>query len=173
MSTPAVPDSVLDASLGQVLMRAARLYNERAVARVQRQREPRLRLAHTQLFPHLSAAGVRPTALARRLGISKQAVSPLVDDLLAWGLVERVDDPGDRRAWLIRLTPAGVAAILDGLTVLRGIEAELEAELGVEATRTLHQGLVAAMRVLESPESGAFSPEPESAAAATTPPRPR
>ncbi len=146
---PAVPPEVLRASFGQVLMRTARLYNELAIARVQADRDPRIRVAHTALFPHLSTAGIRPTELAKRLGVSKQAVAPLVDDLLAWGMVERVDDPVDGRAWLIRLTPQGGAAILDGLKILGGIEAKLRDELGGERMVALHAALTDAMDVLE------------------------
>lgn len=150
MSEGTVPESVLRASFGQVLLRAARLYNELAIARVQAQREPRLRLAHTALFPHLSAAGIRQTELAKRVGVTKQAIAPLVDDLLEWGMVERVDDPTDRRAWRLRLTPAGAAAMLDGLQILGGIEAMLRAELGDAQVRELHAGLLTVSDLLES-----------------------
>ena len=145
----AVPPEVLRASFGQVLLKAARLYNELAIARVQRERDPRIRLAHTTLFPHLSLSGIRPTDLAKRVGVSKQAVAPLVDDLLDWGMLERVDDPADGRAWLVRLTPEGGAAILDGLKILGGIEAKLRAELGDERMSALHGALSDTMDLLE------------------------
>lgn len=34
-------------------------------------------------------------------------VTGLTDQLVRDGLVERVDDPEDRRSYLVRLTPAG------------------------------------------------------------------
>ncbi len=143
-----VPESTLRGSLGQSLFRAARLYNEAAIAKVQT-REPRLRLAHTLLFPHLGGAGIRPTELARRLGISKQAVGPLVDDLVGWGMLERTADPHDGRATVVRLTEAGGAAILDGLSVLREVEAGLRADLGDAAIDTLHTTLLQVTDALE------------------------
>jgi len=143
-----VPESVLRGSLGQVLFRAARLYNEAAIQAVQR-REPRLRVAHTLLFPHLGGAGIRPTELARRLGISKQAVGPLLDDLVGWGMLERTADPRDGRATVVRLTEAGGAAILDGLAVLRDIEAGLRADLGDATVDTLHTTLLQVTDTLE------------------------
>ncbi len=147
--TPPVPTEVLRASLGQVLFRTARLFNELAVLRVQRDREPRLRLAHTTLFPHLDAKGVRPTHIAKQLGVSKQAVGPLLNDLVEWGMIERFADPADGRAVLVRLTPHGGAAILDGLRVLRSVEALLRDELGEGEVEALHAGLAAAMDVLD------------------------
>jgi DNA-binding MarR family transcriptional regulator len=134
------------------LFRAARLFNEAAIARVQQVAEPRLRQAHTQLFPHLTTAGVRATDLAKKLGISKQAVGVLLDDLAAWGMVDRVPDPADRRAQLVRLTPHGGAAMLHGLTVLQGITAELESDLGPDRLRDLHAGLLALVDALERRE---------------------
>jgi DNA-binding MarR family transcriptional regulator len=133
-----------------MLFRAARLYNELAVARVQARAEPRFRIAHTSLFPHLDTEGRRLTELARRVGSSKQAVGPLVDDLVAWGVVERVPDPADRRAALVRLTARGGAALLDGLAVLAGIEGELRAALGAERTASLHANLLAVMDQLDA-----------------------
>lgn len=153
MTDPKVPEAVLRGSVGQVLFRAARLYNEAAIARVQA-REPRLRLAHTSLFPHLSAKGVRPTELARRLGISKQAVGPLVDDLVSWGMLERAPDPTDGRANVVRLTDAGGAAILDGLAVLGEVEAELRAALGNEPIDTLHRTLLHVTDTLAAGKAG-------------------
>lgn len=50
---------------------------------------------------------VRLTDLHRRVLLSQPALSRLVDRLVARGLVERCDDPGDRRAVRITLTARG------------------------------------------------------------------
>ena len=152
---PAVPPPQLRGSLGQVLFRTARLYNELAIARVQAQREPRFRMAHTQLFPHLDTRGVRLTELARRTGTSKQAVGQLVNDLVDWGVVERVPEPGDRRAALVRLTPLGGEALLDGLRVLAQIEADLAGAVGRNQLLELHAALLHVMDHLEATLAGA------------------
>ena len=100
------------ASTGQLLLRAARLLDERALARLAAiPGAPPVRPAHTRLFPHLSFTGVRATTLAKRLGVTKQAVAPLLAELVAWGLVEQVPDPADRRATLVRFTHDGLAAL--------------------------------------------------------------
>src|SRR5690348_16870172 len=71
----------------QLLFKAARLLDEAALARVAEQRGGlRLRRSHTALFPHIDLAGTRITDLAERLGVSKQAVSQLVDDLEELGV---------------------------------------------------------------------------------------
>lgn len=50
---------------------------------------------------------VRLTDLHRRVLLSQPALSRMVDRLVARGLVERCDDPGDGRAVRIALTDAG------------------------------------------------------------------
>jgi DNA-binding MarR family transcriptional regulator len=57
------------------------------------------------------------------LGTSKQAVSKLVDGMVAAGYAERVTDPGDARAKLIGLSADGRALLAD----VEEIWAELEA----------------------------------------------
>ena len=122
--------SALPRSTFELLLRAARLVNERAVRQLQRTGATRLRLAHTALLPHISEAGIRQTALADRLGVTKQAIGPLVDDLAREGLVERIDDPSDRRAKLVRWTHAGRQALRHGLGVLADLERVLAREVG-------------------------------------------
>ncbi len=50
---------------------------------------------------------IRQIALAEAMGIEGPSLVPLLDALENDGLVERLCDPEDRRAKLVRLTPAG------------------------------------------------------------------
>jgi len=65
--------------------------------------------AFASLLLQLDATGVRPTTLAQRVGITKQAVSQLVRELEARDYVEQVPDATDTRAKIVRLTENGVA----------------------------------------------------------------
>src|SRR5919108_2976877 len=51
-------------------------------------------------------AGCRMGELARRLGVTRAAVSQLADQLQALGLIERTSDPEDRRAVVVVPTDA-------------------------------------------------------------------
>jgi DNA-binding MarR family transcriptional regulator len=51
--------------------------------------------------------GLRMNALSRYLMVTGGNVTGLTDQLVAEGLVQRSDDPQDRRALIVRLTPAG------------------------------------------------------------------
>jgi DNA-binding MarR family transcriptional regulator len=134
----------------QVLFKVARLLDEEAIARVtQQQGAPRLRRSHTSLLPHLDLQGTRITDLAERLGVSKQAVSQLVDDLEALGVVAREPDPDDARARRVVFTARGQKGLLDGLAVLRALEAELARAIGREHMQALREGLLAVHDHLE------------------------
>lgn len=140
------------ASLAQVLFKTARLLNEDGIARLRQLSGHNLRVAHTSLFPHIDLDGTRLTELARRVGISKQAVGQLVDELQAMGALERVPDPSDGRAKLIRFSAQGQQGLMAGLAVLGQIEGELADALGRERTDRLHADLLALLDHLESAE---------------------
>lgn len=134
----------------QVLFKVARLLDEQALARVaQQQGAPRLRRSHTSLLPHLDLEGTRITDLAERLGISKQAVSQLVDDLEELGVVAREPDPEDARARRVVFTARGRTGLLQGLQVLRDLEAELARAVGAARMRELREALLAVHDQLE------------------------
>ncbi|MDO9159348.1 MAG: helix-turn-helix domain-containing protein [Burkholderiaceae bacterium] len=63
--------------------------------------------AHIHVMRHLPLAGERLTVLAQRADMSKQAMGDLLDQCVAWGLVERKADPHDRRARRVVFTHLG------------------------------------------------------------------
>jgi DNA-binding MarR family transcriptional regulator len=145
-------EAIRDAATLQLLFKAARLANERALARAAAGAPaPPVGPAHTALFPHLDFEGIRLTELAAKVGVSKQAVGQLVDDLAALGMVERVADPSDKRAKRIRFSRRGYAALLHGLGVLRDVEADLGAAIGTRRMRELHATLKLLIAALERP----------------------
>lgn len=138
------------ASTVQLLFKAARLLNERAIAEARRRTNKPLRTAHTNLLPHLDLDGTRLTDLAARLEVSKQAAGQLIDELVEMGFVERAPDPTDARAKLVKLSAAGRAGIFQGLAVLKEIEADLRKEVGGDAMRTIHEALAVIVAAEES-----------------------
>ena len=138
------------ASVAQLLFKCARLVNERAIAQVNDQPQAiLLRPSHTNLFPHLDFEGVRITELARRLDITKQAVSQTIAELEMMDVVETIPDPTDRRARLARFTDKGRQAIGQGLNVLKSIETDLEKKIGTPHFDALRSALLALEAVLE------------------------
>jgi DNA-binding MarR family transcriptional regulator len=90
-----------------------------------------IRPAHGCVFGFIDrGGGVRLTALADRSGLTKQAVGEAVADLERLGYVERVPDPSDGRAKIIRLTERGGQAAAAAEEIFVDIERRFAAEVG-------------------------------------------
>lgn len=138
-------------SLGFLLVRAGQLWSERVLAIVNAEAgAPVVREAHTRLFPHLLVeGGVRITELAKVLGVTKQAVQPLVAELTELGLVRLEADPSDARARRVHLTDHGVAAMVHGTGVLLRVEAEIAPQLAARDVAALKRSLAKLLPILE------------------------
>jgi len=82
-----------------------------------------LEAAHLNVFQYPGPQGTRPSELATRLRITKQALNYLLGELERLGYLERRPDPDDLRSKRIALTRRGGSAIL----VIRDAVAEMEA----------------------------------------------
>jgi DNA-binding MarR family transcriptional regulator len=96
-----------------------------------------IRPAHGRVFETVSGEGSRITDMAGAALLTKQAMQYLVDDLERLGYAERLADPADRRAKLVRLTPRGRQAVLVARDAIKLAEREWEARLGEEKMRQL------------------------------------
>lgn len=134
----------------QLLFKAARLLNERAIERIRLRTDEPVRIAHTTVLPHVDLEGTRLTELARRLGVTKQAAGQVVDELEEMGFLERVPDPNDARAKLVRFSKKGQKAMLEGLQVLGELEGEMRDRIGEAKMRTLHESLAVVIASIEA-----------------------
>ena len=98
---------------------------------------PMATMAVNQVMMLIDADGTTVAELARRAGIAKQSMAESVAHLEAWGLVERVPHPGDRRARLVRLTAEGWDAVRVGFGVATAIERRWARLLGAPAVHEL------------------------------------
>jgi DNA-binding MarR family transcriptional regulator len=95
-------------------------------------------LAQARLFARLPEEGIRLTDLAESAQVTKQTAGFLVDQLQAAGYVERVPDPSDARARLVRVAPRGER--------LRTVAARVEEEVTAEWTEHLGRRDMAELR---------------------------
>jgi len=70
-----------------------------------------LEAAHLNVFQYPGPQGARPTELATRLRISKQALNYLLGELERLDYLERRPDPDDMRSKRVALTRRGTSAI--------------------------------------------------------------
>jgi DNA-binding MarR family transcriptional regulator len=137
--------------VAQLLLRCARLVSERALSRVSSRADAiPVRGSHSNLLSQLDAEGTRSTELARRLEISKQAVSQSIAELELMDIVETIPDPTDGRARLVRVTDKGRHAIAQSLAALHGVETELQKAIGKSRFEALHDGLTVLEALLET-----------------------
>jgi DNA-binding MarR family transcriptional regulator len=100
-----------------------------------------IRSAHLPVIRALSSNpnGLRATELATYARITKQSTGYLVDNLSEGGYVERVPDPTDQRAKIVRLTPRGWTAGRTILTTVREVEADWAQRVGVARMQCLRK----------------------------------
>jgi DNA-binding MarR family transcriptional regulator len=130
-------------NLGQLLLRAFRWFDESLIAALHAAGWPELTRAHSLVFAHLDPGGTRTAEIARRAGISRQAVHQTVQELQRLGLVRLVPDPTNRSAKLVVPTDRGQASIRVAKATLANLEEELAQRLGRDRVRALRQALEA------------------------------
>lgn len=107
-----------------------------------------VRPAHFAVFQHMRPGGSRATELAELAQITKQSMGYLVDYLETREYVERVPDPADGRAQLVRLTPRGQDLARAARAIIERVEADWGRRLGaprLEQLRGLLRDLVASL----------------------------
>jgi DNA-binding MarR family transcriptional regulator len=108
-----------------------------------------LTLAQMRIAARLDPGGTRLTTLADSAQVTKQTAGFLVDQLQRGGYVDRVADPTDARARLVRLSGRG----LEVQTLARGVERQVldewTAHLGEDRMRALRGALVALREITD------------------------
>lgn len=105
-------------------------------------------LAHIAVLRYPGPDGERPSVLAERAGISKQAMNRLLGSLEDLGYLKRTDASDEGRARIVLFTRRGHAAWMKVIEILSDIEREWIAELGKKDFAQLKKLLI---RVWESP----------------------
>jgi len=100
------------------------------------------RAVHHTVMAHVTFDGIRLTELAKRAGVTKQAMSELVSDLVALGYLETRPDPLDGRAKLITFAARGADAVRAANRTFEDLDRALKNQLGPRALRDLRRGLL-------------------------------
>lgn len=103
-----------------------------------------------RLIQRMAPGGSRLTDLAEQAHITKQSAGFLVDRLVQTGYVERVPDPTDARARLIRAAPRGERAIAEAAGIVARVEAEWTAYLGARDMAALRR-ILTRLRTITDP----------------------
>jgi DNA-binding MarR family transcriptional regulator len=91
-----------------------------------------LRLVHETVVMPIELSGARLVDIARRRGVSKNAIGQLANELETLGYVRRDADPEDGRAKRLRFTDQGIGMMLDVIQSEKGVEQEIVKLIGDE-----------------------------------------
>ncbi|KAF1023922.1 MAG: hypothetical protein GAK30_00289 [Paracidovorax wautersii] len=115
---------------GRVLSNALRRFEERVLALMSEAGHAQTRRSHVNLTRHLDLEGTRITELARRAAMTNAAMTELIDQCETLGLVERLQDPADKRVRIVRFTAAGLEWLDVFGWAVGEAQAEMEADIG-------------------------------------------
>ena len=124
------PLKTADMLIGALLRVPAQAIHRRVINELNAAGFEELRVPHMAVLQFPGPDGVRPSTLAERAGMSKQAMNQLLRSLEDLGYITRSDAPDEGRARIIRFTKRGRAAYSKVHEILRDIEREWRAELG-------------------------------------------
>jgi DNA-binding MarR family transcriptional regulator len=109
-----------------------------------------LRQSHFDLFRYPGPDGRTPTELAEHMGLSKQALNPLLNELQAMGYLTRQTTDRDKRTRILTLTPRG----LDLVTAIREALEQLEAATHDRLGPRRYQALLSALADIQDHSRG-------------------
>jgi DNA-binding MarR family transcriptional regulator len=102
----------------------------------------KLRATHNHVLRHLDEGGTRASVIAERAGLTRQAITQIVDELEQAGVVTREPDPDDGRAKRVVYTTKGRKAFGESRARIEAIERRWREQLGPAR----YEELVAALR---------------------------
>ena len=125
------------------LLSAVYWFDEALQATLKEAGIPNVSRAQSMLIANISAGEHRATRIARNLGVTRQAISLMLSELEARGIVELLPDPEDRRARIVRLAEQANGTRRAASKALHYLELKLVERIGLPA----YHGLRDAMRM--------------------------
>jgi DNA-binding MarR family transcriptional regulator len=135
-----LPDTTARAgpeNLAILLREPFRAMTDRLQRRLAERGHPQVRAAHGAVLQFLDDAGTRVGVLAERAAMTKQSMAELVAHLEAHGYVERIPDPADGRARLVRATARGREVFGLARELVEEVDRELAETMGAKKMRRL------------------------------------
>jgi DNA-binding MarR family transcriptional regulator len=131
-----------DPGIGVLLFIANRELEHRAYAAVVAAGITDITLAQARVASRIGPQGTRVSDLAAQARVTKQSAAFLVEQLEAAGYVERVPDPSDRRARLVRLTSRADPVVSAAGAEVEQVLAEWRDHVGADRLQDLHDVLL-------------------------------
>jgi DNA-binding MarR family transcriptional regulator len=127
--------------LAQLLVRAQQWVNLGVVQLMRERGHARLSAAQLAFLSNLDCGWTHAAAVARRMGVTRQAVYRQTRELQALGILALEDDPERGNQRIIRITPRGTVVIDDARACVAEVEAELARRIGDRTSDQLRRAL--------------------------------
>jgi DNA-binding MarR family transcriptional regulator len=128
-------------NIGRLLNNAVSRFESRVLEVMSQSGHPEARISHISLTRNLDLEGTRVSDLARRAGMTKQAMGELVRQCGALNLVITREDPSDKRARVVRFTPEGLRWLEAFRQSVDRAEREMRDEVGAMSMDVLRGAL--------------------------------
>jgi len=96
------------------------------------------KIGHCMAMLNLEEVGITAAEIAKKVNVSKQAMSKLIQELIEKGFVQAVKHPQDHRATLIHSTESGKKFLAALLIVRKKVENEISQVIGEEKLSQLY-----------------------------------
>lgn len=126
--------------IGRLLLLARRDFLARLAQKMDSDADS-IMLARGRLLPYIDVDGTRSIDLARRMGVTKQAVARMVKELEDEGLLTREADDADGRAALVRFTGKGLDYMTQMHKCITQVERDYDRLFGQEQMKLVRQTL--------------------------------
>ncbi len=150
-------DAPLEQPLGQALISANQWMSSSLLHLMSAKGHVKLTGAHLTFYCHLNCGVTHASEVARRMGISRQAVYKITRELQRIGALELQEDPDDKRQKTICMTELGERVALDARAAMAEVEVHLQDIVGPKQ----FESLVHILRLDWGPDLGAEVKEPE------------
>lgn len=128
-------------NLAQLLMRAFYWTDEGLQNYIQKKGWPEITRAQSIIFVNIGEGVTRPSEIAARVGVTRQAIHQTLNELISLGYLTLESDPKDRRAKIIRYTEKGARLGLDAIAGLKHVETVLAERIGTGNVKMLREAL--------------------------------
>ncbi len=104
---------------------------------------PDVNRPQSMVMTNIVSGIVRPSDIARNLGISRQAIHSTINQMVKLGIVQLDVDPADRRHMIVSLTDLGARMRKDAQRSMDELTAQIAAKLGQDKFDALYAALEA------------------------------
>jgi DNA-binding MarR family transcriptional regulator len=126
-------------NLRQLLLNGSGWFEEQVLGEAEKHGYGFVTPSMNRLFGHMRRRPISISELARKMGISRQAVHQTVGEAMRHGVLEFVDSETDRRIKLVRFSERGLEMSAIAAKSIAKIENRLASRIGREDVETLRR----------------------------------